>query len=566
MGQTATRLLCFSLILATGSVCFAQRNALPTAPPPDKKPCDVLTKSDAESILGQPVDLRDNNPFQCGYVEVGWTNKPPKNKQIRLNVSTNAAPKPTDLADKWKNMADYPMPTRTSKDLPNFADAAIWNWYQGHGGELTAFKGGTIQVNVILSGLPEDVALEHAKSLAAKVLGGSGGTGYAYNTPKIMPRMDKPPVATADALPPEKAAPLAALQGGKTFAEAVPITDGQFLQEVKEVSLTIVSSPTLAKYISEAEVQRYLVNLLTFYHISVKPNAPVALQVTIDELISGFTTTTTSYDRYGALPDTHEDFHAHSVAVSLEFFIRTAIWRNGAFHQLVVAPVSSIYFNNISETRELRKQIVGDDTPGDMRTAITEMLTSAFKDIATGKTIDETPWLVSAWSDKEKGAANAAFTKALSASSVEKRPTEGLDSLPKLELNPQLQDACKGDPSWADFWNAEFQRQGWVKPQEGVTLYHFVLCGWNQLLGFPGYYSLQDTVRLYESNIVFDLHGKFFRKRAELFGTHRMMTTMGDQLAAAQQGFLPRSIMEFSTKLTLGKRTVPVVSPASNTH
>jgi hypothetical protein len=105
-----------------------------------------------------------------------------------------------------------------------------------------------------------------------------------------------------------------------------------------------------------------------------------------------------------------------------------------------------------------------------------------------------------------------------------------------------------------------------VKPQEGVTLYHFVLCGWNQLLGFPGYYSLQDTVRLYESNIVFDLHGKFFRKRAELFGTHRMMTTMGDQLAAAQQGFLPRSIMEFSTKLTLGKRTVPVVSPASNTH
>jgi hypothetical protein len=53
-------------------------------------------------------------------------------------------------------------------------------------------------------------------------------------------------------------------------------------------------------------------------------------------------------------------------------------------------------------------------------------------------------------------------------------------------------------------------------------------------------------VILYESNVVFELNGKLFRKQAELFSTHRMMTTMGDQLAAAQQGFIPRSIMEFS--------------------
>ncbi|MEP6602057.1 MAG: hypothetical protein ABJB49_09655, partial [Nitrospirota bacterium] len=422
------------LIAAASSVCLAQRNILPIAPPPDKKPCDVLPKAEAESIMGQPAELRDNNPFQCGYVETGWTNKPPKNKQVRLGVHTNASANPNDLADKWKNMADYPMPTRTSKNLPNFADAAIWSWYQGHGGELDAYKAGTLSVSVLVTGLPEDAALEHAKRIAAKVLGGSEGTGYAYNTPKIMPRMDKPPVASADALPSEKSAPAASLQGGKTFAEAVPITASEFLQEVKEVSLTIVASPTLAKNIAPAELQSYVVNLLKFYNISVKPNAPVALQVTIDELLSDFTVTNTRYDRYGkTFRDTNEGFHAHTLTVSLEFFVRTAVWRNGVFHPVIVAPVSMISFNDVNEDRELRKQVVGDETRGDMRTAITDLLTTSLKDIATGKTLDDTPWPVKSWSDKEKASANAAFAKAMSASSTaEKRPTEGLDSTPKL--------------------------------------------------------------------------------------------------------------------------------------
>jgi hypothetical protein len=52
------------------------------------------------------------------------------------------------------------------------------------------------------------------------------------------------------------------------------------------------------------------------------------------------------------------------------------------------------------------------------------------------------------WSDKEKAAANAAFAKILSTQApVEKRPIEGLDSTPKLDLNPQLQDECAADPS-----------------------------------------------------------------------------------------------------------------------
>ena len=567
MGTIATRLLLFSLILATCSVCFAQ-GYLPTAPPPENKPCDVLTKAEAEAIMGQPAELRDHNPFQCGYVETGWTNKPPKNKQVMVSAATHPAAAPTDLSDAWRNLADYPMQTRISKNLPNFADAAIWNWYQGHGGELYAYKGGMISVTVRVTGLPEDTALEHAKRLAAKMLGGSGGTGYVYNTPKIMPRMDKPPVASAEALPPERPAPVASVPGGKSFAEAVPITAGQFLQEVKEVSLSIVTAPTLAKYIPDAQLKGYVTDLLNFYHISVKPTAQVALQVTVDELLSDFTRTDTYRDRFvpGATYDTNEGFHAHTITVELQLFVRGAAWRNGAVHPVVAAPVSTMYFNDVTEARELRKQLIGDETREMMQTAITGLLTSSFKDVAAGKTMDQTPWPVTSMSEKDKAAANAAFAKAMSgAVSPDKRPTEGLDSTPKLELKPALDDECgKADPSWSDFWKAEFVRQGWRKPEQGVMLYHYMNCQWVQYLGIGGYYHLVDIIGLYEPNVVFQLNGKFFRKQSELFTTHHMAATIGDRLRELQQSFIPRSIMQFFTDLTLDKRTVPVVSPVSN--
>ena len=127
-----------------------------------------------------------------------------------------------------------------------------------------------------------------------------------------------------------------------------------------------------------------------------------------------------------------------------------------------------------------------------------------------------------------------------------------------------MEEECgKADQSWADSWHAEFVRQGWVKPEQGVTLSHFMNCRWIQYLGMGGYYHLVDTITLYEPNVVFELNGKFFRKRAALFSAHRMVTTMGDRLAELQQAFIPRSIMEFFANLTLGKRAVPVVSTAA---
>jgi hypothetical protein len=117
-----------------------------------------------------------------------------------------------------------------------------------------------------------------------------------------------------------------------------------------------------------------------------------------------------------------------------------------------------------------------------------------------------------------------------------------------LESDPQVNDNCKANPSWRDFWDAEFVRLGWVKPQgqPGETLNHYYDCGWQRVLGFgPGYYRLLDTINLSESNVVFELNGKFFRKRAELFSTHRTLSSMADQLEIALQGFFPCRIMQF---------------------
>jgi hypothetical protein len=144
-----------------------------------KKPCDFITKSDAESILGSPVNLGKDNQYNCQFAEPGFS-KAPKNKQISLSVWYAATPDPTDYAVRRKNIVDYKTASDIVKDVAGFADAAVWKWTPGWGGSFVAFKGGIIQTEVVISGLPEDAALQSAKTLAAKVLGGSAKTGYAY--------------------------------------------------------------------------------------------------------------------------------------------------------------------------------------------------------------------------------------------------------------------------------------------------------------------------------------------------------------------------------------------------
>lgn len=162
-----------------------------------KKACEFITQSDAEAILGQPVEMNVNNPYVCSFIETGWAKKASTDiKQVHFNVRFEASP--DDYAVARKNISDHQGATEVVKELPNFSDAAIWRWIPPAWGQLSAFKGGTIEVVVSIRGIPEDAALQHAKALAARPLGATARTGYVYAQPL-------PKTVAPAALPPRKA-------------------------------------------------------------------------------------------------------------------------------------------------------------------------------------------------------------------------------------------------------------------------------------------------------------------------------------------------------------------------
>lgn len=88
-----------------------------------------------------------------------------------------------------------------SREIPNFADAAIWVWAGGHLGALYAFKGGTSEVAVKISGITEDAALNAAKKFATRASGSIAKTGFAYTPPESHSIDDKNHKAAVTATP-----------------------------------------------------------------------------------------------------------------------------------------------------------------------------------------------------------------------------------------------------------------------------------------------------------------------------------------------------------------------------
>lgn len=94
-------------------------------------------------------------------------------------------PHDTDVNLRRQAIADdrslLPVVTR---EVPNLGDEAIWVWAGGYFGALYAFKGGTIEVGVKISGISEAAALAAAKTFAARALGGPGKSGFIYAPPE----------------------------------------------------------------------------------------------------------------------------------------------------------------------------------------------------------------------------------------------------------------------------------------------------------------------------------------------------------------------------------------------
>jgi len=143
-----------------------------------EKACKYLTAADAEAILGQPVVLQNENDDDCWFAQQGFVAgmNHPNDKQVQVHIFRSTSPHPGDLNGRRAQAAQARM---TVTDLPGFADAAIWQ-RGGDYGELHAFRSGTLEVVVRIGGMPEDAALQHAKEVAAKALGGTQSSGFAY--------------------------------------------------------------------------------------------------------------------------------------------------------------------------------------------------------------------------------------------------------------------------------------------------------------------------------------------------------------------------------------------------
>jgi hypothetical protein len=567
MGPTSTRLLLFSLILATGSVCFAQGKASPNAER-KKGSCDYITQAEAESILGTAAELRGDSGYGCWFAETGWTKEGPKNRSVRLNVWNWASPQVNWYADTRKKRTATQVAGKVVKDVPDFADAAIWTWVSGNS-VFDAFKGGTIWVEVAIYGLPEADALQKAKQLATKVLGGTAGTGYVYAAPKSEAPMvaeNKPAPAptptiteTKPAPPPAPTVPIP-IGTGKSFSQSRYMSQGEFLKAVKEVALTFEAAPSLEKYISAAEQRSTIESELAKYGITVRPNAPVALLATIIHKVSVYTKT------YGGGPSSGgEEFPIHGLTFGMKFFVRAAALRNGKFHLVAAAPAYCNTFGTVTEGTDFQKAVHGDSTLKEMREEFRNDVAVCLKGIATNMRPETKPWSVMSWTEKDKASVDAEFTKMMGGqAAIDKRQLDGLDTAPELFLEPTRNgDFCTApDPSWRDLWTKAFQRVGLTDTRGEPTLLlsHEYDCYFTYGFTAHHYFRVFDIISLVERNLVFELDGEVVRKAGELLSANHHTYMLEKDMESPTQNYFPRGITDFLVDLAFGNGNAPPIA------
>jgi hypothetical protein len=155
----------------------------------EKNPCDVITKAEAEALLGTKLQGPELSPRKllCKYYEPGYGDSPAQNKLITIGIFHSDKPGPDDVNNRRQAiLEDKSISPFTWKELPNFGDAALWEWAGGYFGALYAFKGGTTEVAVKVSGTSEQAAFGAAKKFATRALGSTAKTGFIYAAPTAL--------------------------------------------------------------------------------------------------------------------------------------------------------------------------------------------------------------------------------------------------------------------------------------------------------------------------------------------------------------------------------------------
>ena len=137
--------------------------------------CPFLTEPQAESLLGGKVQLYSHGSDYCWY-----RGSDPEKNQVQYIVRHKTLADPIAVNRQRDYIAHRePRPTIV-KDISGIGDAAIWVWGPESGGTFHAFKGGTIEVEIIIKGPVQEAALQGVKAIAVRALGGANGTSYAY--------------------------------------------------------------------------------------------------------------------------------------------------------------------------------------------------------------------------------------------------------------------------------------------------------------------------------------------------------------------------------------------------
>jgi hypothetical protein len=180
--------LALGWVLGLGvEACFGQAKS--SAPKKNGNACAIVSRAEAEAVVGaklQPAEVTRKGTV-CRYLEPGYDAAPAGKKHVTIDVYESDFPNASDVNQRLDAIDDEssqaPSPA-VVRELPEFADGAIWVWSGGSFGGLDAFKGGTVEVGIRISGIAEEAALAAAKKFAARALKGTGKTGFLYNPPE----------------------------------------------------------------------------------------------------------------------------------------------------------------------------------------------------------------------------------------------------------------------------------------------------------------------------------------------------------------------------------------------
>ena len=153
-----------------------------------RNPCNVISKVEAEALVGGPLIGPELSPqgSLCKYYEAGYGETASRIKLVTIGLFIADRPDPEAVnTRRLAVVRDSSLLPLAVKELAGPGDAAIWVWAGNRLGALYTFRGGTAQVVVKISGIPQKAALDAARRFSIRALGGASRSTFAYAEPRL---------------------------------------------------------------------------------------------------------------------------------------------------------------------------------------------------------------------------------------------------------------------------------------------------------------------------------------------------------------------------------------------